>query len=373
MRNVCYRILLAIFLLALSSHRGMGQEIQPGDEHLRLNQIQVIGTHNSYHLAPVPKIMELIAISSAETARGIDYTHSPLPVQFSELGIRQIELDLYADPEGGQYSSPGAWKLLGTAIEDSRMKFDFAEVMRRPGFKIIHAPGFDYATHVPTLEGALDQVVQWSESHPDHLPILVLLELKDSAPPLAGVKPRAFDEAMLDELDRVVFKTVPEPRRWIPDTIRGTHATLRDAVTLDGWPKLKDAKGKIFFALDNTNEIRNLYLQNHPGLEGRAMFVSVGADHPAAAWMKINDPIGDFERIQQAVQQGFLVRTRADADTRQARSGDTKMREAAMASGAQFISTDYPTRDDRFTDYHVQWPNRAAYRRNPITQPKNEP
>lgn len=356
-----------IALLCVPS-RLQAQDIQPSDEQLRLNQIQVIGTHNSYHLAPVPKVMNFIAVSGADTARGIDYSHPPLATQFAELGIRQIELDLYADPDGGLYSSPAAWKLLGGPIEDERMNFDFAQVMQRPGFKIIHAPGFDYATHVPTLEGALEQIVQWSESNPDHLPILVLLEMKDSVLPVAGVKPRPFDEPTLDELDRVILEKVPENRRWIPDKIRGTHATLRDAVTRNGWPTLKESKGKIFFALDNTNGIRDRYLENHPGLEGRAMFVSVDADHPAAAWMKINNPIAEFDRIQSAVKQGFLVRTRADADTRQARSGDTKMRDAAMASGAQFISTDYPNRDERFTDYQVQWPGRAVYRRNPVTE-----
>jgi hypothetical protein len=210
-------------------------------------------------------------------------------------------------------------------------------------------------------------VVQWSKANPHHVPLLILLELKESTPPLAGVKPRPFDEEALDALDLVVSKTVPEDQRWTPDTLRGNHPTLRDAITKDGWPTLEQSTGKIFFALDNTNGTRDLYLKNHPGLEGRTMFASVDADHPAAAWMKINNPIGEFNRIQQAVQQGFLVRTRADTDTRQARSGDTTMRDAAMASGAQFISTDYPVRDPRFTEYQVQWPNRAIYRRNPMT------
>lgn len=368
MYRVRFDCTLAVALVSLLTAAASSQEIQPGDERLRLNEIQVIGTHNSYHLAPVPKVMELIAVSGAETARGIDYTHEAFSKQFSDYGIRQIELDLYADPEGGLYSTPSAWKLLGSPIDDPRMQFDFADVMRKPGFKIIHAPGFDYATHTPTLEQALEQIVDWSQSNPHHLPILVLLELKDSTLPLSGVKPKPFDESTLDELDRVVLNTVPEQRRWIPDTIRGNHATLRDAVTKQGWPTLKASTGKIFFALDNTNGIRDRYVKDHPSLEGRAMFASVDADHPAAAWMKINNPIGEFEKIQSAVKQGFLVRTRADADTRQARSGDTKMRDAAMASGAQFISTDYPVRDERFTDYQVQWPDRAVYRRNPVAE-----
>ncbi|MFM9063999.1 MAG: Ca2+-dependent phosphoinositide-specific phospholipase C, partial [Pirellula sp.] len=61
------------------------------------------------------------------------------------------------------------------------------------------------------------------------------------------------------------------------------------------------------------------------------------------------------------------VRTRADSDTKQARKNDTNQRERAVESGAQFISTDYPTPDSRWSDYCVQWPDRAVYRRNPVT------
>jgi hypothetical protein len=360
-------LLLGAWSIWITPERLKSQDIIPGDEELRWNQIQVIGTHNSYHLAPTPQVMELIALSGRDTALSIDYTHAPLSQQFSDYGIRQIELDLYADPEGGLYSSPAAWKLLGGPIDDARMKFDFAAIMRRPGFKIIHAPGFDYATHVPTLEQALEQIVAWSDANPHHLPILVLLELKEAAPPLAGVKPLPFDHAMLDALDQVLLQKTPTNKRWIPDDLRGDRATLREAILKEGWPKLEESKGKILFALDNTNGVRDTYLKDHPSLEGRAMFASVDAEHPAAAWMKINNPIADFERIQNAVRSGFLVRTRADADTRQTRTGDKSMRDRAIESGAQFISTDYPVPDERFTDYRVQWPNGAVYRRNPVS------
>lgn len=367
MRSRAFISLLSFVFLTALLELVDAQDIVPGDEDLRWNQIQVIGTHNSYHLAPSPRVMEMIALSGRETAMGIDYSHAPLAKQFSDYGIRQIELDLYADPDGGLYSNPAAWKLLGGPVEDARMGFDFQNVMRQPGFKIIHAPGFDYATHVPTLEQALQQVVQWSDANPYHVPILVLLELKDSVPPLAGVKPLPFDEATLDALDQVVLQCVPTAKRWIPDDLRGQRATLREAILEDGWPTLQQSLGKILFALDNTNGVRDAYLKDRPSLQGRAMFASVDASHPAAAWMKINDPIADFERIQDAVRSGFLVRTRADANTRQARSGDTSMRDRAIESGAQFISTDYPVPDERFTDYQVQWPNGAIYQRNPVS------
>ena len=333
---------------------------------LRWNQIQVIGTHNSYHLAPEAKILELISLTGRQVAQAIDYSHAPLTQQFSEHGIRQIELDLYADPEGGLYSKPIGKQLARVTEEDPRMPFDFQKVMTQPGIKVIHAPGFDYATTVPTLKAGLEEVVRWSAANPDHLPILILLELKESATGPSGVKPLPFDEAMLEQLDQEIRDTVPAQQLITPDWIRGESETLRDAIVNRGWPKLDEVRGRLMFALDNTDSVRQRYLQKSETLRDRMMFVSVDESHPAAAWMKLNDPIGDFEKIQRCVQQGFLVRTRADTDTRQSRSNDTTMRDKAFASGAQFISTDYPVPDARWSEYRVCWPNNAVYRRNPV-------
>src|SRR5262249_35038943 len=78
----------------------------------RLNQIQVIGTHNSYHVAPAPAVLEWIASTGRRRAEGLDYTHRPLAEQFSRLGIRQIELDVFADPKGGLFAEPSLRKIL---------------------------------------------------------------------------------------------------------------------------------------------------------------------------------------------------------------------------------------------------------------------
>ena len=52
-----------------------------------------------------------------------------------------------------------------------------------------------------------------------------------------------------------------------------------------------------------------------------------------------------------------MVRTRADANTVQARNNDTSQREQAFASGAQAISTDYYLPAQHFgNDYQVQIP-----------------
>ena len=58
----------------------------------RLNQLQVIGSHNSYHVAPDGAIRELLVSRNVQRAQGLDYTHRPLAEQFATLGIRQVEL-----------------------------------------------------------------------------------------------------------------------------------------------------------------------------------------------------------------------------------------------------------------------------------------
>jgi hypothetical protein len=67
------------------------------------------------------------------------------------------------------------------------------------------------------------------------------------------------------------------------------------------------------------------------------------------------------------VREGYLVRTRADADTREARAEDTSRRQLAFDSGAQFISTDYYEPDPRFGGhYQVIFPDGRYVRENPL-------
>jgi hypothetical protein len=65
-----------------------------------------------------------------------------------------------------------------------------------------------------------------------------------------------------------------------------------------------------------------------------------------------------------------MVRTRADVDTREARENDARRREAAFASGAQAVSTDYYLPATHFgNQYQVSLPNPLQC--NVITAPEN--
>ncbi len=370
---VCFLIGMICFLVGTVPVSAQVVATPARDAELKLNQIQVIGTHNSYHLAPEPALLKLIGAASERAAQAIDYSHAPLAKQLTELGIRQLELDVYADPTGKLFSKPVGKTLLGPTSSDPRMEFDFDEVMSKPGMKILHSPGFDYATTVPTLVSALSQIKAWSDSNPDHLPILVLIELKQDVTGPAGVKPVPFDAELLDAVDQEIRTVIPTSKMLSPDDVRGNHATLREAVLETGWPTLGQVRGKLLFALDNEGALMEKYLAEHPGLEGRVMFASVSENHPAAAWMKINDPVRDFDRIVAMVQKGFLVRTRADSETKQARSNDTAQRDKAFSSGAQFISTDYPAADSRFSDYSVRFVNGIVARWNSVSAPAAKP
>src|SRR4051812_17560214 len=89
--------------------------ISADDGDIRINQLQVIGTHNSYRLVPHQSVMDLIAAGGKSRAEGLDYTHRPFAEQFSELKIRQIELDVFADPKGGHFAKPAAREILNQA------------------------------------------------------------------------------------------------------------------------------------------------------------------------------------------------------------------------------------------------------------------
>src|SRR5262245_8535491 len=77
----------------------------------RFNEVQVIGTHNSYHIAPQDSLLGVIKTRNSDAAKSLQYTHRPLNEQFSALGIRQIELDVWADPNGGHFAEPRGNKI----------------------------------------------------------------------------------------------------------------------------------------------------------------------------------------------------------------------------------------------------------------------
>lgn len=336
------------------------------DTQLRLNHIQVLGSHNSYHVEPEPALLAAIEQYSPGLTEAWQYTHPPLEEQLERYGVRQLELDAYADPTGTRWCMHHVLPVLGRPLDGC--------VRPEPGFKVQHVQELDYATTCSSLARCLLEVKLWSDAHRSHVPITVLLELKDQPIPdplgLGFVQPLPTGPAALDALDAEVRAIFPPDRLITPDDVRGSHDTLEAAVRSGtGWPTLAAARGKLMFVLLN-GDLRSLYAEAHPSLRGRAMFVFAAPGEPEAACVMRDDPRSELATITELVRQGYIVRTRADADTREARSGETTRRDAALASGAQLVSTDYAVADERFGHgYQVALPGRTPARCNPVSAP----
>lgn len=336
------------------------------DRCVAMNQLQSLGTHNSYHLEPRASVLRVLLLVSSEF-EAWEYGHLPLGEQLGSQGVRQIELDVYHDPEGGRFGARQALRL----VQEPILSPD--PVMFEPGFKVLHVPDLDFESSCLSLDRCLREVRAFSDANPRHLPIAILVELKDDPIPdplaLGFATPLPIDGAALEALDVAIRAVFPPSRLLTPDDVRGHHATLENAVLTGGWPALGDARGKVIFLMDNGEPFRSRYREGRPSLEGRVMFTNAVPGDADAAFVKVNDPSADPTLIPELVARGYLVRTRSDGDTRAARSGDTAQRDAAIASGAQFVSTDYPAPDPRFTGYFVAIPGGAPARCNPLNAP----
>ena len=333
----------------------------------RFNQLQVIGTHNSYHIAPAPAIQQMLVSRNPQRAQALDYTHRPLAEQFANLKIRQVELDIYADPTGSRFAAPAARAIVRGLGKDPGEDPDSGGVLRKPGLKIVHVPDIDFRTTAPTFVDALKQIRTWSQANRRHVPIMILVELKEDALPGLPTRPAPFGKDEIESIDNEILAVFPKSEILTPDRVRGKFTSLPEAIKAQGWPRLDDVRGLVMFALDNEGTLRDRYLEGHPALADRVMFATVPPESPAAAWFKINNPVKDFERIRKLVKDGFLVRTRADADTVQSRKNDVAQRDKALSSGAQFVSTDYPEPDRRFSEYLVRLPGGKIARSNPVS------
>lgn len=328
--------LLALVAGACSSSGGSAPVAEPAgatpttvaaapDDAVALNQIQVIGSHNSYHISNFDQIGGL-----SPAAVALDYTHQPLTEQL-DGGLRSFELDVW---------------------------------LRDGALHVFHFPDFDPISTCDLFTDCLTEIREWSTAHPGHVPLGVLVEVK--------AQPEEFGADGIDQIDADIRSVFADDEIILPDDVRGDAATLAEAVP-EGWPTLGDSRGRVMFAMDNEDAIRDLYTEGHPSLEGRVLFTPSAEGRPDAAFIKLNDPVADLDEIQRLVDAGFIIRTRADSELLRAQGGDTTDREDAFASGAQWVSTDYPATEPPApqSGYTVEFPGGGYARCNVVNAPES--
>jgi hypothetical protein len=326
----------ALLVSSLSSPVSAGSaNPYPLDRVLHLQDVQMLGTHNSYHRRPAR------AIQPNEPA---DFEHAALNVQLARQGIRSLELDAY----------------------------------NGPSFPVFHSIVVDDQSHCPTLVVCLRAINTWSRANPGHLTLVLFVEPKalpiNANPAIQGVIDSTVAEQKLANWDTAAFEQLDTTVRRAfgrslvtPDEVRGKRATLRDAILRDGWPTLGKVRGRVIVVLNTSGVLRDLYLTGAPSLEGKAMFVPSEPQEPSAAIIKRDHP--QPKHFPRLVQQNFLVKTRADADAVEARAADLVRATEAITSGATIVATDYPVPDSTIGAYVVQLPGTAVARCNPVSAP----
>jgi hypothetical protein len=342
-----------------------------GGGGIRMDEVQVVGTHNSYKReisGPEIAAYEAAIQTPGDYGKFLAYSHASLRAQFEQQDVRGLELDLFADPEGGRYAEPLVRRAAGLEpLADP--------AWRTPGIKVLHIADVDYRTTCVRFVTCLEQVRGWSRQHPGHAPLLIMLELKQSdrrVVAAGGVTAPPWDAAALDGLDAEIRSVFTERELVTPDDVRRDGLTLEESVLRHGWPSLRASRGKVAFLLDNEpGAIRDAYVAGRASLEGRAIFTNGVVGQPDAAFLKRNDPTGEnLAKIQDLVRAGYLVRTRSDLPLTTVTSGDTALLDAALASGAQLVSTDFPqvgmsARYD--SDFVARLPRGGPVRCNPVS------
>lgn len=283
------------------------------DGALRLNHLQAKATHNSYHVE-----------KAGNTIPDWMYTRDPLDVQLSEQGVRSVEIDLHY--AGG--------------IVD-----------------VLHVPALDDESTCGPFADCLQVLLGWSEAHPGHHALFVMIEPKDDQ-----LSPSTPFDLYADAVDEVILSVWPRDRIIAPGDVQGAHATLRDAVTTAGWPTIDATRDAIVFFLDEQGPFRDAYTGNGESLDGRLIFPDFGTEHALSAFAVLNDPT--VGAVEPAVDAGFMVRTFVDSLT--ATEVDTQ-RAAGLASGAQVLTTDYPVAAGTIEAFEL--PDGTPSRCNPRTAP----
>lgn len=259
---------------------------------VRLNHVQMIGTHNSYHIAP------LIAVDASHR-----YTHKPLDEQL-EGGVRAFELDLHGSTDGK--------------------------------IRVYHIQALDDRTTCSTLKECLQTIKAWSDEQPTHTPIFVWFEIKNDA----SLTP-AIDDLL--DVEREILDVIPADRLITADFVRGNFPSARARVEAEGWPALRDVGGMFAFALIDRDDLAKKYSANSTSLDGRKIWINAAADQHTQPWAlitKVGGP-GDKDEIADALEHQLLVATNICAINNSDDECQTKL-DTGLGNGLHMLKDDLP-------------------------------
>lgn len=290
-------------------------------EGVKLNEIAVMGTHNSYQLlGTLPKrgLMKTLQIISFGVVENKAVFEMDTFTEQLEQGIRNLEIDIETVDDEGDIS-----------------------------FIVTHSAIIDNVSSAYNLAKGLEEIAMWSDNNPGHLPIYLLIEPKDDVPSINNMKNFSLEYAL--EFDKVLRQVLGD-RLLTPSQAMGEYESFEEMRKADDWPDLTQVAGKIIVLMHPCN-VTQEYIDTDISIKTQAMFPMLrfgDIDKTYASFILDNDPAGAAENNKKTVDENnLMVRTRADdypdfSDERY---------NFADNCGSHIITTDYPPRFVRENDH----------------------
>ncbi len=139
-------------MMSIVSFSNSGHKIS---EEIKLNEIQVIGSHNSYKIGIEKPLMNYLLKENPKIS-GLEYEHIPLSKQLN-LGLRGLELDVFYDPKGGYYANPKGLEIV-KSLGEAPQPFDVEQKLQLPGLKIFHVQEIDFRSNQLLFKDALKEI-----------------------------------------------------------------------------------------------------------------------------------------------------------------------------------------------------------------------
>lgn len=290
-------------------------------QEVKMNEIAVIGTHNSYQMkATLPKrmLMKTLQIITFGVVENKAVFEMDTFTQQLEQGVRNLEIDVETMDDKGNVS-----------------------------FIVSHQPIIDNVSSAYDFSKALEEIALWSDNNPGHMPIYLLIEPKGDVTPINNMKDFSVEYAL--ELDNIIRQKLGD-KLLTPELAMGEYESFEAMRNADAWPTLKETAGKVV-VLMHPCDVTQDYIDVDASIRTQAMFPMLrfdDVDKPYASFILENDPATATQNNKKTIDENrLIVRTRADDYP------DFSDERYSLADncGSQIITTDYPPRSVRKDDH----------------------
>ena len=354
-----FKLLIKIFILIFLNDLFISAQ---AFNELKLNEVRIIASHNSYKGFPHKKVLRFLdrikdKLGEQNDPKQMDYGHLPLKDQLDSYGVRGFELDIYHDPYGRLFRK----RKINAFIFGLRQRVKDPKI-KTPGFKLIHIPDVDYETNYILFKDALLEIKQWSKSNPKHFPIYINIEAKSYTLRseskflkfLGFSKTIPFSDEVYNQLDHEMSTVFNNSDLLTPSMLKDTFTNIKTRLHKNGWPTINSCLGKVVFILEGENSA--IYRNDIENGIDRPMFVFGSPNDNSTAFLLRNYSMG-HEKEMAELSKHYIIRTRSDAGTLEARDNNYNRFKSCLKSKAQIISTDYYMPDSRFGNFCIKFPN----------------